>query len=60
MSLQEAHGFTHWMGAISYAQEAYQQIRHRVDKPRWKSAYEAGRALSEREAIALAYSMREI
>ena len=60
MSLQEAHGFTHWLGAISYAQEAYQQIRHRVDKPRWKSAYEAGRALSEREAIALAYSMREV
>jgi len=59
MSLQEAHGFTHWMGAISYAQEAYQQIRHRVDKPDWKSAYEAGRALSEREAIALAFSMRE-
>ncbi|HKF38785.1 MAG TPA: tetratricopeptide repeat protein, partial [Ktedonobacteraceae bacterium] len=60
MSLQQAHGFTHWMGAIAYAQEAYQQIRHRVDKPTWKSAFEAGRALSEKEAIALAFRMRDM
>ena len=60
LSLQQAHGFIHWMGGISHGQEAYQQIRPRVDKPAWKSAYEAGRALSEKQAIALAYSMREV
>jgi predicted ATPase len=60
VSLQDAIGFTPWLNAFALAIQASQQIRHRVDKPRWKSAYEAGRALSEREAIALAYSMREI
>jgi len=60
VSLQDAIGFTPWLNAFALAIQASQQIRHRVDKPRWKSAYEVGRALSEREAIALAFSMREV
>ena len=60
VSLQDAIGFTPWLNAFALAIQASQQIRHRVDKPRWKSAYEAGRALSESEAIALAFSMREV
>jgi len=60
VSLQDAIGFTPWLNAFALAIQASQQIRHRVDKPRWKSAYGVGRALSESEAIALAFSMREV
>ncbi len=59
-SLQDAIGFTPWLNAFAFALQAYQQIRYRVDKPRWKSASKAGRALSESEAIALAFNMREV
>ena len=59
-SLQDAIGFTPWTLAIPAALEAYQQIRARVDKQSWKEASAAGRALSEEQAIALAYRLREI
>jgi len=58
--LQDAMGFTPWMLAIPVALEAYQQISARVDKQSWKEASAAGRALSEEQAIALAYRLREI
>ena len=57
VSLQEAHGFIHWTLAIPAAQEAYQQIRARVDKPGWKEAWRAGRALNEEQAIDLAHHL---
>src|SRR5438876_1168865 len=57
---QDAMGFTPWMLAIPAALEAYQQISARVDKQSWKEASAAGRALSEEQAIALAYRLREI
>jgi predicted ATPase len=59
-SLQDAIGFTPWTLTIPAALEAYQQIRARVDKQSWKEASVAGRALSEEQAIALAYRLREI
>src|SRR5260370_26812895 len=59
-SLQDAIGFTPWTLAIPAALEAYQQIRARVDKQSWKEASAAGRALSEEQAIALAYRLSEI
>jgi predicted ATPase len=59
-SLQDAIGFTPWTLAIPAALEAYQQIRARVDKQSWKEASVAGRALSEEQAIALAYRLREM
>jgi predicted ATPase len=57
--LQDAMGFTPWMLAMPVALEAYQQISARVDKQSWKEASAAGRALSEEQAIALAYRLRE-
>jgi predicted ATPase/transcriptional regulator with XRE-family HTH domain len=59
-SLQDAIGFTPWMLAIPVALEAYQQICARVDKQSWKEASAAGRALSEEQAITLAYQLGEI
>ena len=59
-SLQDAIGFTPWTLAIPAAQEAYQQIRARVDEQSWKEASVAGRAPSEEQAIALAYRLRKI
>jgi hypothetical protein len=56
-SLQGAIGYTPWTLAIPAALEAYQQIRARVDKQSWKEASVAGRALSEEQAIALAYRL---
>ena len=59
-SLQDAIGYTSWTLTIPAALEAYQQIRARVDEQSWEEASVAGRALSEEQAIALAYRLREI
>jgi non-specific serine/threonine protein kinase len=59
-SLQNAIGFTPWTLAIPAAVEAYQQIRARVHTQSWGEASVAGRALSEEQAIALAYRLKEI
>lgn len=58
-SLMGMIGFTSWLKAFPVAQEAYLQIRFRVDKERWKAAWVAGRNLTEAEAIALASSQRQ-
>jgi len=57
INMQQANGFNHWLGSYSRAQEAILQIRARVDKASWREAWLTGRALSEEQAVSLAYRL---
>lgn len=50
-------GFTPWSSNLSAVQDMVILIRSRVDTPDWKSAWKAGRAMNEEQAIALACSL---
>jgi predicted ATPase/transcriptional regulator with XRE-family HTH domain/tetratricopeptide (TPR) repeat protein len=57
-SLMDSIGLTPWLRTHPLTQWARQQIRSRVDKQTWEEAYTAGRALSIKQAIDLAYIWR--
>jgi predicted ATPase len=56
-SLQNAIGFYSWMKDHPIIEAFLQYIRSRVDEHDWEEALAAGRALTEEQAIELAYSL---
>jgi tetratricopeptide (TPR) repeat protein len=50
-------GFTPWLSNLRAVQEAIILIRSRVDDQSWKTAWKAGRAMNEEQAIALVCSL---
>jgi len=58
-SLMDSIGLTPWLRTHPLTQWVRQQIRSRVDKQTWEEAYAAGRALTVKQAIDLAYGWRD-
>jgi len=58
-SLQNAIGFSSWMKTHPITEAMLQYIRSRVDEQSWEEALAAGRALTEEQAMALAYRVGE-
>ncbi|GAC1349446.1 MAG: hypothetical protein NVSMB27_22670 [Ktedonobacteraceae bacterium] len=50
-SIQQAVGLHSWLGNLARVQEMIFQIRARVDDEDWKTAWRAGRSLTEEQAI---------
>jgi tetratricopeptide (TPR) repeat protein len=58
-SLMDSIGLTPWLRTHPLTQWVRQQIRSRVDKQTWEEAYNAGRALTVKQAIDLACLWRD-
>jgi predicted ATPase len=58
-SLQNAIGFSSWMKDHPIIEAFLQYIRSRVDEQEWEEALAAGRALTEEQAMALAFRLGE-
>lgn len=57
--LREAVGTDSWLSSFPLAKVIRQQVLARVDEARWRSAWQAGRNLTEEQAIAASMALRE-
>lgn len=57
--LREAVGTDSWLSSFPIAQVLRQQVLSRVDEASWRSAWQAGRNLTEEQVIAASLALRE-